>query len=365
MRSDKGWKKINIATVILFVVTLLLQLLSRNVVGFAQIYSMTVSRFLMETMGRVVSLVPFSIVEMLLYLLILSVLAGLLVLIYKVAKRQWRLVPSVGRSIQVLLFTVAVLLCSYTIGCGINYHRTAFSVEAGFAIEKSTREELIDLCEYLAERVNEASQQIPTDENGCLQLSGDVHATARAAMAALGQQYEQLDGFYPNPKGVTVSRILSMQKLEGVYSPFTLEANYNREMPDISIPVAICHELSHLRGYMREDEANFIAYLACLESGDPQFVYSASVLAFIHSANALYRDGAIEDYSRIYYMLCESVRKDMSADSAFWKQFDGKVAEVSNKVNDTYLKVNKQEDGVKSYGRMVDLLLAQHRERRQ
>jgi hypothetical protein len=55
----------------------------------------------------------------------------------------------------------------------------------------------------------------------------------------------------------------------------------------------------------------------------------------------------------------------MAADSAFWKQFDGKVAEVSNKVNDTYLKVNKQEDGVKSYGRMVDLLLAQHRERRQ
>ena len=48
-----------------------------------------------------------------------------------------------------------------------------------------------------------------------------------------------------------------------------------------------------------------------------------------------------------------------------WIGFDGKVAEVSNKVNDTYLKVNKQEDGVKSYGRMVDLLLAQHRERRQ
>ena len=43
---------------------------------------------------------------------------------------------------------------------------------------------------------------------------------------------------------------------------------------------------------------------------------------------------------------------------------DGKVAEVSNKVNDTYLKVNKQEDGVKSYGRMVDLLLAQYREGR-
>ena len=364
MRSGKGWKKLNIATVILFAVTLLLQLLARNVSGFAQLYSVTVYRFLMETVGRVVSLVPFSIVELLLYLLILSVLAGLLLLIWKVVKKQWRPFQALGRGTQVLLFTVAVLLYFYTVGCGINYHRTAFSVEAGFTIEKSTREELIALCEYLVEQVNEAAQKIETDENGCLVLNGDVHATARAAMASLGQQYEQLDGFYPNPKGVTVSWILSVQKLEGVYSPFTLEANYNKEMPDISIPVAICHELSHLRGYMREDEANFIAYLACLESSDPQFVYSGAILAFIHSANALYRDGATEDYNRIYYSLCETARQDMAVDRAFWKQFDGKVAEVSNKVNDTYLKVNKQEDGVKSYGRMVDLLLAQRREGR-
>ena len=156
-----------------------------------------------------------------------------------------------------------------------------------------------------------------------------------------------------------------MQKLEGVYSPFTLEANYNREMPEVNIPVAICHELSHLRGYMREDEANFIAYLACLQSEDPQFVYSGAILALVHSANALYRDGAAEEYARIYGMLCETAQTDLAADRAFWKQFDGKVAEVSNKVNDTYLKINKQEDGVKSYGRMVDLLLAWHGEGRQ
>ncbi len=363
--DKKFWKKINIATIVLLVVTLVLQLLARRVDGFAQWYSVTIYRFLMATVGRLVSLFPFSIVEIGLYALILAAVVGLGLLIHRVGKRQCRLLTAAGRALQTILFVASILLCSYTIGCGINYHRTAFSVEAGFTIQKSTREELIDLCEYLAEQVNEAAREITIDEAGCLVLTGDTHATARAAMTALGQQYEQLDGFYPNPKGIMVSRILSMQKLEGVYSPFTLEANYNKEMPDISIPVAICHELSHLRGYMREDEANFIAYLACLESGDPQFVYSGAILAFIHSANALYRDGATEDYGRIYTMLCETARQDMAADRAFWKQFDGKVAEVANKVNDTYLKVNKQEDGVKSYGRMVDLLLAWHRGGRQ
>ena len=116
------------------------------------------------------------------------------------------------------------------------------------------------------------------------------------------------------------------------------------------------------RGFMREDEANFIAYLACRESNDPQFVYSGAVLAFIHSGNALYADGGQEEYWEIYDSLCETARRDLSRDSAFWRQFDGKVAEVSSQMNDAYLKVNRQEDGVKSYGRMVDLLLAMYRQ---
>ena len=33
------------------------------------------------------------------------------------------------------------------------------------------------------------------------------------------------------------------------------------------------------------------------------------------------------------------------------------TSEVSEKVNNTYLKSNMQEDGTKSYGRMVDLLI--------
>jgi hypothetical protein len=34
---------------------------------------------------------------------------------------------------------------------------------------------------------------------------------------------------------------------------------------------------------------------------------------------------------------------------------------VSNQLNDAYLKLNSQSDGVKSYGRMVDLMLAYNR----
>ena len=87
-------------------------------------------------------------------------------------------------------------------------------------------------------------------------------------MKGLADQYPQFKSWYPYPKPLINPRLLSVQQLTGIYSPFTIEANYNSEIPGYNIPHTICHELSHLQGYMREDEANFIGYLACTSSED-------------------------------------------------------------------------------------------------
>ena len=42
----------------------------------------------------------------------------------------------------------------------------------------------------------------------------------------------------------------------------------------------------------------------------------------------------------------------------------GTGKKVADKINDTYLKLHGEEDGVQSYGRMVDLLLAVYRKNR-
>ena len=181
-------------------------------------------------------------------------------------------------------------------------------------------------------------------------------------MQAAGERYTSLAGYYPQPKPVTVSWILSVQQLSGIYSPFTIEANYNREMTDYNIPSTACHELSHLKGFAREDEANFIAYLACMASDNPEFNYSGAMLAYIHANNALYGAGEVELYREIRDSLCDTAKRDLIANSAFWDQYEGKVAEVSTQVNNSYLQLNNQSDGVKSYGRVVDLLLAMMRE---
>ena len=63
----------------------------------------------------------------------------------------------------------------------------------------------------------------------------------------------------------------------------------------------------------------------------------------------------------IYYSLPEEVLSDLSANNAFWQQYEGKISGASSRVNDTYLKANSQTDGIQSYGRMVDLLLGYYR----
>ncbi len=57
-------------------------------------------------------------------------------------------------------------------------------------------------------------------------------------------------------------------------------------------------------------------------------------------------------------LLTEEVQIDLTANSAFWNTLEGVLSEVSDQVNDTYLKANGQSDGVLSYEKVVDLLVS-------
>ena len=111
---------------------------------------------------------------------------------------------------------------------------------------------------------------------------------------------------------------------------------------------------------MREDEANFIAYLACKESDDALMRYSGLLLAYDNAMGAL-RSADPERAAEIASGLAEPVRRDLAERAKHWAQYEGPVQDVSNAANAAYLKANNQSDGMQSYGRMVDLLLAEQR----
>ena len=350
-------------TLVFLGAALLLQLAARKVPGFGQWYAVTIYPLITGSLGRFMGIFPFSVTELGLYLLIVLFVVSLV--------RSWRRpLKILGR----LLFGASLLFFLFTVNCGINYYRQPFSSLSGLTIQPSSSQELYDLCSWLVEQIQDSVRQLEdqaSEENG---FSGQTSREplpsygklleygrqGQLAMRRLGEEFPVLAGFYPAPKPLLLSRILSVQQLCGVYSPFTVEANYNREMPLYNIPHTICHELSHLKGFMREDEANFIGYAACIHSEDLYFRYSGYLMGWVYAGNALAQADP-EGFAALRSALPQAALTDLPYNNAYWDAFQGKVAEVSTRVNDTYLKLQDQQDGIQSYGRVVDLMLAYHR----
>ena len=293
-------------------------------------------------------LIPFSVAEIGVYILV-TCLIGMVVRLMQ--KKDFR------NFLANIFALAAILFFVYCVNCGVNYYRTPFAESSGFGIEKYSVNDLRNTCMWLTKQLNQQALDVSRDEKGIMCLSVEEKEEASRVMSRLGDTYQELAGDYPCPKSLLNHWILSVQSLSGVYSPFTVEANYNSGMTDYNIPFTACHELSHLKGFMQEEEANFIAFLACLESDTADFQYSGYMLAWIHCTNLLYKVD-YEVWEEVRAGLSEKVVPDLKANSAFWDKYDGKVAEVANKINDTYLKANGQHEGVESYGRMADLIVS-------
>ncbi len=342
---------------------LILNLAATSGAGFAEWYAVTVYPYLSRAVNLTTSLFPFSLAEILVVAFFISIIFSLIIYVIKIIRGKGKRREIAARCIATILCTISVLYFSFTVSCGINYSRYTFARTSGLEVRPSSKEELTALCYKLAEEVNTLRKQVGTDGRQVMRLQTDLYETGRQAREAYDKihiQYPLLTPGYGVPKLLLSSRLFSYGNITGIFIPFTFEANINKDVPDYIIPATMCHELSHLRGFMREDEANFIGYLVCKSSGNPDFEYSGYMSALVYASNALYGTDR-EAASGVYAKLSSGVLRDLTDNTEYWKKFEGPVSETVNAVNDTYLKVNHQEDGVKSYGNMVDLLLAEYR----
>ena len=335
--------------------------------GFAETYATTVYPALSLFGNHVTGVAPFSIGEALVYLLAVLFLFAVVRFTVRLIRGKGRRGNIAGRFFVNLFCLAGVLLFLFTVNCGINYHRSTFAETCGLEIKESTKPELVTLCKSLAADSSSLRKEVETGSNSVMELRSRKFSQntdkARLAFDSLSKGYPLLRPGYSGPKPVFSSELMSRCNITGMFFPFTFEANVNTDIPDYTLPFTMCHELSHLRGYMREDEANFIAYLACEKSSDADFRYSGTAMAFTYANNALFSaDSKTAD--EIYASLSSGVQRDFQFNNEYWDRFKGPVAEASTKANNNYLKANSQTDGVQSYGRMVDLLLALQRSKK-
>lgn len=352
-----------IIAVILAVCSLLCAV-SNSSAAFADSYRDNVFLKLQAVFGRISGALPFSLGEVMIAIAVFGGISLIIVYIVLMIRKKGRRRKVSSVCSLILLWIVSFVMLAETLNCFIMYRCSSFASVHGISEDKFTAEQLYSLAVIMTEKCNEAEKLIERDDNGDMLLTCDVYSETKAAMQNISSEYPTLSGYYPDPKGILCSGIMTRFDLLGIYFPFSLEANYNKDMYNSELPDTICHEFAHLKGWIKEDEANFIAFLACTESGAPELVYSGYMSALSYLRSKVYRENSISETDKfaLFSMASDNVVHDLYEKGRIFREaketkLGTAMSAVSDKAMETSLRLNGVPDGVKSYGRFVDLLL--------
>ncbi len=353
---------------ILFGLVVLLNVVAWKSSSFCNFYVRHIFPVLGGAYARVTSVFPFSVGEgMIVAGVLLTAALPVALLLRLLVKKLWtrRLLSVLGQTFSWVFLAVFALL---TCNCFIQYHVTEFEEKFMEQVRSSgyTKEELAALRDFVVVNANSLAGQMPRDAEGYLLYEGDLHQTAVAAMECMGERYDQLRGFYPQPKEMRFSNLISQTYMMGYYFPFSMEANYNKTMYVVNKPSTICHELAHLKGFIQEDEASLIGYLACVDSEDDFFRYSG-YMGVLNYVEKEFLDSIQKDAKE--YAKHPAISAQVYTDSVFltkeaWQEVEKKALvstqtakKVSRAATTASLKLNGVEEGMKAYDGVVKLLL--------
>ncbi len=340
----------------------LMKITSGSPVLVDKIYSNIIYKAFSQFYSSLTGLLPFSLGEVLLILAIIIVSSILLSSLYKIIFHKKNRLSTFLKTIILIYIIISCIYFAFVVSWGLNYNRKPFSEIINLDTSPSTVSDLKNLCKELIALTNNERSKLEVDTNGVMLINNKsvIFKTAYIGYENAAKDFPVLGGHYGNPKSVIMSELMCYSGITGVYFPFTAEANVNHLTPSPLLPSTTCHEMAHQRGFAREDEANFIGYLSCKYHPDSRFKYSGYLLALINSMNAYYKYDK-EGFIKIRKTYSKGVNADLNHMNEFWKKYEGPIENVSTAINDTYLKANLQEDGVHSYGRMVDLLIAEYK----
>lgn len=310
-------------------------------------------------------LLPWSLGELILILVLAGLALSLAGLLRALVAGTPGLMMMLLRRVGGLAALAGLLYASFVALWGLNYQRPPIAATLSWPSETPTADELQGLCEELALEANQLREELPSDGRGVLRVDW------RMVLDRRNDGYEQLHGALApvlpaalhlpsRPKIAIFSSLMSRSLTYGMYIPWTGEALLNGSTPPPALAFSVCHEMAHQHGVAREDEANFIGYLACQRHPDPLFRYSGARAA-LGEALAQLRAARPDGWKAIRASLGPGVLADEAAESAWLHEHQGRFSQVQGRVYDGYLKSQGQLDGTRSYGRVVDLLIADRR----
>jgi hypothetical protein len=305
-------------------------------------------------MATLTSPIDFSIFECIVISLFVIVPVIIIVAIKRLKRREGRL-----RLISWILAVVMLLLSGNTLCLGFGYRTTSLRENLGLQYVEITEDRLAESLIYVRDKLNLLSESIEYTENGT-SVGYNLDTTSEKLCRSfddLSLKYGFFDNFDSRVKPVKNGAAMTYLGISGIYTYYTGESNVNTAFPIAEMTFVAAHELSHQRGIMRENEANFMAYLATTASEDVYLNYAGYLSMYQYLASALYSTNR-DRYYEIHRLLSPAPRGDIAEINRVILAYgDTFIADISSFINDVFLKSNGTA-GVVTYGEVVKLTVA-------
>jgi hypothetical protein len=273
----------------------------------------------------------------------------------QIFKRQYSW-PLFGKTLLRIVMTGLVIYILFNCLWGLNYNRKGIADQLSISVTKYSKEELIVIDSLLLEKANQCKEALLI-KKAPKYSTREIFDHAEIAYKNLGKQYPF---FIYKPASIKSSAwgwLGNYLGFTGYYNPFTGEAQVNTTVPVFLQPFTTCHEIAHQFGYAKENEANFVGYLAAASSTDTAFQYSVYLDLFLYSQRNLYNTDSLK--AKYFY---KKIHPGIQADLIEWRKFNQQhrspLEPMFSWLYGKYLKNNEQPSGVLSYDEVTGFLIA-------
>ncbi len=276
-----------------------------------------------------------------------------------IGRRWWRALrrgeerrlPRISRATLATITAAAVAYLAVLGLWGLNYRREPIARKLVLEARAPSTAEVLALGEDAAARLNALHR--PAHDAGWDDApwrGGPLREAFAAAQRLVADAPAAVPG---RLKPTIFGPFFRWTAVDGMINPFGLEVLANPDLLPFERPFVAAHEWAHLAGYADEAEANFVGWLTCLRADAPSR-YSGWLYLYWQVAGEL--PGA--ERERIAQALQAGPRADLAAITARLRRGDlPALRRASWMVYDSYLKANRVEAGVRSYGAVVNLVL--------
>ncbi len=307
-----------------------------------------ISKFLRIILGWI----PFSVGDIIYSILVFLILKS----IYKALKnRKIHLKNTFFKASAI----AAILFFFFHFNWGLNYFKQPLFKTLNFEKATYTQDELVDFTKTLILKTNKVHFLITNNDTIVVENSMNkkqIREISPLAYEQLQLKHSQFKFTVPSIKHSLFSVPLTYMGFAGYLNPITNEAQVNSLIPKNNYPATVCHEIAHQIGIASESEANFVGYLAATHSKDMYYNYAGYLTALRYCLFEIYRNNP-EQFETLKNTINKGILKDIENTQNFWKSYQNWSEKYFKGFYDSFLKANKQKDGIRGYNKMVALLI--------